>query len=1160
MRLKLRFFSLIFFIFSLQSAVAQCCCATNLGTISPNMNWQYFQHSCLGYVSFQAQAGCTYVFTYCNSQAPSAYYGGDPYLTIQTGIAAGTVVANDDWCGLGSYLSWTAPATQTYYLQLGSWAQGASCACNVNRNLGYRSTNCAGGVQPPTSITASSASICAGQSVTLTANGTMGTQNWYTGACGGTFIGSGASITVTPSSTTTYFVNNNSNGQASPSCASLTITVNPSPPAPTVNGNLVLCGSGSTVLTASGGLSNYNWYSNAAGSVLVGTGASFTTPILNTTTTYYVNTQQGGNVGVGSQTFNFTGAPQTFTAPVTGTYTFDVYGARGGNVTSYYPTNGGLGGRAQGSMTLTAGQVINVYVGGQGQDRLGNHPYGNCTFVPGGWNGGGANRSAGNGTPGGGGSDIRVGGNALANRVIVAGGGGGCGWSYAAGGHGGGLTGNNGTNSPNSGGTQVSGGAIANNGGPCGVTAGSLGQGGDGSGWSAGGGGGGGGYYGGGGGGYNNGGGGGSSYIGGVNGGSTTPGVQNGNGQIIISWNAQGCPSPLTPVTVTINPQAVVTATGATICAGQTANLTATSSIPGGTFTWNPGNLVGASVSVTPNATTQYTVSYSAAGCPSVTATATVTVNALPAAPTANSVTLCGPGSTTLTATGGQNNNYIWYANANGTGQLSTSASYTTPNLQNTTTYYVQTATAQGGSQNFPFTGGVQNFTAPISGVYTIEAWGAKGGDDGNIGANGGYASGTVALTAGQTLAVYTGGMGASCAVGGGGGWNGGGNAGPQGCSGGGGGASDVRLGGVALGNRIIVAGGGGGAGCCGQQAGAGGGLNGNNGSANGGTQAAGGAGNAAGALGQGGNKNGDGGGGGGGYYGGGAAFNDDGGGGGSSFVGGVLAGNTIAGNASMPNPNGGNMTGNAGNGYVRPGGQSGSTITVTPNTTTTYTATYTVAGCPPVTGTGTVTVNPLQPITGTLTACLGLTSQLANAVTPGTWSSSNPAVATISAGGLVTGVSAGTSTITYNASNGCSTTSQFTVYPQPVLTATPSNVLCFGGTGSVSLSAAGANAPYTYGATPTQNLSPGTYTYTATSVDGCVSAPVSVTITQPQAPLALSTTQVNVLCSGNNTGSINLTVTGGTAPYTYAWSNNTTQEDPSNLAAGTYTVTVTDA
>jgi hypothetical protein len=89
--------------------------------------------------------------------------------------------------------------------------------------------------------------------------------------------------------------------------------------------------------------------------------------------------------------------------------------------------------------------------------------------------------------------------------------------------------------------------------------------------------------------------------------------------------------------------------------------------------------------------------------------------------------------------------------------------------------------------------------------------------------------------------------------------------------------------------------------------------------------------------------------------------------------------------------------------------------------------------------------------------------------------------------------------------------------------------------------------------------MASGAYTVTVTDANGCT-AQTSVTITQPQAGLALSTTQVNVLCSGNNTGSINLTVTGGTAPYTYAWSNNTTLEDPTTLTAGSYTVTVTDA
>ena len=261
---------LILLLFSVGQYKAQCCCATNLGAISPNMTWQYFQHTCLGYVSFPAQAGCTYIFTYCNSQAPSAYYGGDPYLTINSSPMSGGLAANDDWCGLGSFIQWTAPATQTYYLQLGSWAQGASCACNVNRNLGYRSTNCAGGVTSPTGITASSNSICSGQSVTLTANGTMGTQYWYTGSCGGVQIGTGASITLTPAVTTTYYVNNFSNNQFGPSCASITITVSSPPAGPTAN-SVILCGPGSATLTASGAPVNstYTWYANANGTTVL---------------------------------------------------------------------------------------------------------------------------------------------------------------------------------------------------------------------------------------------------------------------------------------------------------------------------------------------------------------------------------------------------------------------------------------------------------------------------------------------------------------------------------------------------------------------------------------------------------------------------------------------------------------------------------------------------------------------------------------------------------------------------------------------------------------------------------------------------------------------------------------------------------------------------
>jgi gliding motility-associated-like protein len=163
----------------------------------------------------------------------------------------------------------------------------------------------------------------------------------------------------------------------------------------------------------------------------------------------------------------------------------------------------------------------------------------------------------------------------------------------------------------------------------------------------------------------------------------------------------------------------------------------------------------------------------------------------------------------------------------------------------------------------------------------------------------------------------------------------------------------------------------------------------------------------------------------------------------------------------------------------------------------------------------------------------------------------------------------AGTYTVTVTDANGCTATTSATI-TQPAaalaLSTTQVNVLCNGNnTGSINLTVTGGTAPYTYawsnastGEDP-QNLTSGTYTVTVTDANGCT-ATTSATITQPQAPLALSTTQVNVLCNGNNTGSINLTVTGGTGPYTYAWSNNATVQDPLTLVAGTYSVTVTDA
>lgn len=126
-------------------------------------------------------------------------------------------------------------------------------------------------------------------------------------------------------------------------------------------------------------------------------------------------------------------------------------------------------------------------------------------------------------------------------------------------------------------------------------------------------------------------------------------------------------------------------------------------------------------------------------------------------------------------------------------------------------------------------------------------------------------------------------------------------------------------------------------------------------------------------------------------------------------------------------------------------------------------------------------------------------------------------------------------------------------------------SIPCNGGaaTGAIDLTVIGGTAPYTYnwgvGQPVTQdrtNLAVGTYNVTVTDAAGCTKT-TSATITQPPA-LVLTSVATGSTCGSAN-GSINLTVSGGTSPYTFSWSNGATTEDISNVLAGSYTVTVTD-
>lgn len=299
-----------------------------------------------------------------------------------------------------------------------------------------------------------------------------------------------------------------------------------------------------------------------------------------------------------NQSFAYTGAAQTWTAPISTTVSITLDGAQGGDTAQ---SSGGRGGRVTFDLPVAAGDVLTFYVGGAGS-----------VSTVGGWNGGGAMPSNTLGGTGGGATDVRLNGTALANRVGVAGGGGGASnngtTGFANGGAGGGLTGANGAGTtPGLGGTQSAGGA---GGGSFGA-AGTLGQGGSGSQTAGYQGTGGGGYYGGG--ASQNalgGGGGGSSYATGT---ATnvvhTQGSRTGNGAASLTYTgaatyaASGTRvSPALSLSSLVAVDSSSVSWSATVPSG--AGLTVETSVNGGA-SWQAATNGGPIPNVTPGASVQ---------------------------------------------------------------------------------------------------------------------------------------------------------------------------------------------------------------------------------------------------------------------------------------------------------------------------------------------------------------------------------------------------------------------------------------------------------------------------------------------------------------------------------------------------------------------------
>jgi hypothetical protein len=191
---------------------AQRICCTFLDIIAPSCSYQIIQDaSPAGYYVFRGEAGCTYEFSHCNG---GGTFTGDPYLTVAN-EDCGEIAWNDDFCGLGSQLTWTCAETGMYQLHMGTFSAGCTA---LTRTLAYRITNA-----PPAIAIANVPPICAGNAYQLQA--TTSADEVYWSPAIGLSCANCPNPIASPNQTTTYTATVNSG--CCTASATVTVIVKP---------------------------------------------------------------------------------------------------------------------------------------------------------------------------------------------------------------------------------------------------------------------------------------------------------------------------------------------------------------------------------------------------------------------------------------------------------------------------------------------------------------------------------------------------------------------------------------------------------------------------------------------------------------------------------------------------------------------------------------------------------------------------------------------------------------------------------------------------------------------------------------------------------------------------------------------------------------------
>jgi hypothetical protein len=198
--------------------------------------------------------------------------------------AGGTITSGGTVTSNTATVTWNTAGAQSISV---TYTPAGGCTANVT-NLPVTVNTI------PTITGTTSASRCGTGTVILGATASAGTINWYAGLTGGSSLGTGTSFT-TPSisSTTIYYVDATSGGCTTASRTPVTATINIVPIITSTTPGSV-CGSGTVTLGATTSVGTINWFAASTGGSSLGTGPSFTTPIISTTTTYYVDATNNG--------------------------------------------------------------------------------------------------------------------------------------------------------------------------------------------------------------------------------------------------------------------------------------------------------------------------------------------------------------------------------------------------------------------------------------------------------------------------------------------------------------------------------------------------------------------------------------------------------------------------------------------------------------------------------------------------------------------------------------------------------------------------------------------------------------------------------------------------------------------------------------------------